>query len=203
MTRLLPIVARRASLGPTGPKNCISPSARGGGANSGEGDNGAGRCEFQEVAREREHLESPLEWLFKVILSIQEILLLAQIRAVAIATTPPNKVQQNQWAPLDHQICGKFPRNGVFQCPAGLDWEALRYIDPTPPGQLRCVCSELEVQAWPIGWMLWVRGIAFTVGRIAEATAVGIGEWGMAGAHRLSRLPASVCRPGLSMHLMR
>ena len=35
----------------------------GGGANSGKGYECAGRCEFQEAARERENIvESPLEW---------------------------------------------------------------------------------------------------------------------------------------------
>ena len=62
-------------------------------------------------------MESPLEWLLKVILSIQEILPLAQIRAVAIATTPPNKVQQNQWAPLDPSNLRKTPKEQRFSVP--------------------------------------------------------------------------------------
>ena len=43
-------------------------------ADTGEGDNGAGCCEFQEVVREREHRGISFAWLLKIILSMVEIL---------------------------------------------------------------------------------------------------------------------------------
>ena len=68
---------------------------------------------------------------------------------------------------------------GVFHSPTGLEGGASR-IFTHPPGQLRCVSSELEVQAWSIAWVLWVGGNAFAVCGVGEAAAIVIGDWGVA-----------------------
>ena len=62
---------------------------------------GNGRCELQEVAREREHRGISLAWLLKAILSMEEILAARHVHAVAkLPRDPANKVQQNSMVPI-------------------------------------------------------------------------------------------------------
>ena len=65
-----------------------------------------------------------------------------------------------------------------FHSPTGLEGETLNIF--TLPPVFGCVGCELEAQARPIAWVLWVGGIAFAIGGVGEAAAVIVGDWGVA-----------------------